>query len=138
MKKNKWMVMGMAIMLLFMVACSDNDGPSYSKTALTNDALKTILTQKGFQFDDQGRLLLDTKADTTTELDLSGTKLDTLELKGLSVLPHLTSVDLSHNGYGPRFDFSLLPEQIKSVNLSNNDIYEYPGLVNIQTAVMKR
>ena len=134
MKKNKWMVMGMAIMLLFMVACSDNDGPSYSKTALTNDALKTILTQKGFQFDDQGRLLLDTKADTTTELDLSGTKLDTLELKGLSVLPHLTSVDLSHNGYGPRFNFSLLPEQIRSVNLSGNNIYEYPGLVNIQTA----
>ncbi|MCH4251421.1 MAG: leucine-rich repeat domain-containing protein [Prevotella sp.] len=134
MKKNKWMLMTMAVILLFTAACSDNDGPSYSKTALTNDALKTILTQKGFQFDDQGRLLLDTKADTTTELDLSGTKLDTLELKGLSVLPHLTSVDLSHNGYGPRFDFSLLPEQIKSVNLSNNDIYEYPGLVNIQTA----
>jgi hypothetical protein len=134
MKKNKWMVMGMAVMLLFMVACSNDDGPSYTKAELTNNALKTILTQKGFHFDDQGRLLLDTRVDTTTELDLSGTKIDTTALADLSILPHLVSVDLSHNGYGPKFNFSLLPEQIRSVNLSGNDIYEYPGLVNIQAA----
>ncbi|MCO6024399.1 hypothetical protein NG821_00825 [Prevotella cerevisiae] len=134
MRINKTNLMALLAVLLFMVSCSDNDGPSYSEKPLADNALKEILIQKGFHFNADGQLLIDTKADTTTTLDLSGTKLDTTALADLSILPHLSAVDLSNNGYGPRFNFGLLPQQITSVNLSGNEIYEYPGLLDIQTA----
>ncbi|EXY65686.1 hypothetical protein M085_1836, partial [Bacteroides fragilis str. 3986 N(B)19] len=41
---------------------------------MKNSELKTILQQKGYQFNEQGNLLLDDLANNTTTLDLSGTK----------------------------------------------------------------
>ena len=95
--------------------------------------MKTILVQKGYQFNEDGKLLLDDLANNTTTLDLSGSQISTDALSELSMLPNLTDVDLSDNGYGPAFDFAKLPEQITGVDLTGNEIYEYPGLVNIET-----
>lgn len=113
-------------------SCSDDDEASYSGSAVTNTQLKTILTQKGCQFNEQGNLLLDGVAQGITSLDLSGTKMT--DFSELTILPNLTEVDLSDNNYEMSFDFSKLPEQITAVDLTGNEIYEFPGLVNIVTA----
>ncbi len=123
-----------ALCLGFSSCSNDDDGPSYSETSIVNARLKAILTGKGYTFDGNGNLLLDDKAVNTTSLDLSDTKVDTAALKELSVFPNLKELNLSHNGYGPGFNFALLPSKINSVDLSNNKIFEYPGLVNIVTA----
>ena len=80
---------------------------------MKNSELKTILQQKGYQFNEQGNLLLDDLANNTTTLDLSGTKLS--DLSELDILPNLTEVKLSDNDYGPVFDFSKLPKQITEI-----------------------
>lgn len=123
-----------ALCLGFSSCSNDDDGPSYSETSIVNAQLKAILTSKGYTFDGNGNLLLDDKAVNTMSLDLSDTKVDTVALKELSVFPNLKELNLSNNGYGPSFDFALLPSKINSVDLSNNKIFEYPGLVNIVTA----
>lgn len=91
----------------------------------------TILKGKGYQFDENGKMLLDDKANSTTSLDLSGTKVDTAALKELSVFPNLKELNLSSNGYGETFDFSVLPAQITGIDLTNNDIYNYDNLVKV-------
>lgn len=88
------------------------------------------MQSKGFTFDEQGHLLLDTKADTTTTLDLSGTNISVDELQGLTILPSLTDVNLANNSYKMSFDFSKLPSQITGVDLRGNELYEYKGLAN--------
>ena len=60
---------------LCLMSCNDDNTPSYSQTTMKNSELKTILQQKGYQFNEQGNLLLDDLANNTTTLDLSGTKL---------------------------------------------------------------
>jgi len=135
MKNLKELVGGVAVLALSLcfVACSDDDEPSYSTASVTNSELKTILTQKGYQFNEKGNLLLDDKANQTTQLDLSGTNISVDALAELSILPNLTDVDLSDNGYTKSFDFSKLPQQITGVDLTGNELYEYPGLLNIVT-----
>lgn len=114
-----------------LTSCSDDDGPSYSERPVENSELKTILTQKGYRFNDNGNLLLDEKATSTTSLDLSGTEISTETLSGLGILPNLKEVDLSDNGYGPAFDFAVLPTQITGIDLTGNEIYDYNNLVNV-------
>ena len=63
---------------LCLMSCNDDNTPSYSQTTMKNSELKTILQQKGYQFNEQGNLLLDDLANNTTTLDLSGTKLSDL------------------------------------------------------------
>ena len=121
----------MALCLGFASCSSDNDAPSYSNVAVGNSQLKTLLQDKGYTFDENSKLLLDDKANSTTSLDLSGTKLDTAALKELSVFPNLKELNLSNNGYGETFDFSVLPAQITSIDLTNNDIYNYDNLVKV-------
>lgn len=116
-----------------LTACSDDNGPEYSKTVLQNTELKNILVQKGYSFNEEGNLLLDDKVNQTTSLDLSGTNISVDALSELSILPNLTDVDLSDNGYTKSFDFTKLPAQITGVDLTGNEIYEYPGLLNIVT-----
>ena len=89
----------------------------------------TILKAKGYQFDENGKMLLDDKANSTTSLDLSGTKVDTAALKELSVFPNLKELNLSSNGYGPVFHIASLPSQITGLDLQGNDIYDFDGLV---------
>ena len=117
---------------LCFTACSDDDAPQYSSSAINNSELKTILISRGFTFNEQGNLLLDDKANSTTTLDLSGTNLSQDALAGLGILPNLTDVNLSNNGYGPVFDFSKLPAQITGVDLRGNELYDFEGLVDVK------
>ena len=54
---------------LCLMSCNDDNTPSYSQTTMKNSELKTILQQKGYQFNEQGNLLLDDLANNTTTLD---------------------------------------------------------------------
>ena len=119
----------LALCLGFASCSSDDDAPSYSNAAVSNSELMTILKAKGYQFDENGKMLLDDKANSTTSLDLSGTKVDTAALKELSVFPNLKELNLSNNGYGPVFHIASLPSQITGLDLQGNDIYDFDGLV---------
>lgn len=130
--KNVKTIIGLAALALclgFASCSSDDDAPSYSNAAVSNSELMTILKAKGYQFDENGKMLLDDKANSTTSLDLSGTKLDTAALKELSVFPNLKALNLSNNGYGPVFHIASLPSQITGLDLQGNDIYDFDGLV---------
>lgn len=130
--KNVKTIIGLAALALclgFASCSSDDDAPSYSNAAVSNSELMTILKAKGYQFDENGKMLLDDKANSTTSLDLSGTKVDTAALKELSVFPNLKALNLSNNGYGPVFHIASLPSQITGLDLQGNDIYDFDGLV---------
>lgn len=127
--KNFIGLAALALCLGFASCSSDDDAPSYSNVAVSNSELMTILKAKGYQFDENGKLLLDDKANSTTSLDLSGTKVDTAALKELSVFPYLKELNLSSNGYGPVFHIASLPSQITGLDLQGNDIYDFDGLV---------
>ena len=127
--KNFIGLAAMALCLGFASCGSDDDAPSYSNAAVSNSELMTILKGKGYQFDENGKMLLDDKANSTTSLDLSGTKVDTAALKELSVFPNLKELNLSSNGYGPVFHIASLPSQITGLDLQGNDIYDFDGLV---------
>ena len=131
--KNLKTIIGLAAMALclgFASCSSDDDAPSYSTAAVSNSELMTILKDKGYQFNEQGNLLLDDKATSTTSLDLSGTKISQKALAELNILPNLTDVNLSNNGYGPVFHVDSLPSQIKGLDLQGNEIYDFEGLVD--------
>lgn len=130
------MILGLAGMLalsVLMVACSD-DEPSYSQETVANTELKEILVKQGFTLNEQGNLLMDDKANSTTSLDLSGTNISVDALSELSIFPNLTDVNLSNNGYGPVFDFSTLPAQITGIDLRGNEVYDFDGLVSVNIA----
>ena len=127
--KNFIGLAALALCLGFASCGSDDDAPSYSNVAVSNSELMTILKAKGYQFDENGKMLLDDKATSTTSLDLSGTKVDTAALKELSVFPNLKALNLSNNGYGPVFHIASLPSQITGLDLQGNDIYDFDGLV---------
>lgn len=127
--KNFIGLAAIALCLGFASCSSDDDAPSYSEVAVDNSQLKTLLESKGYTFDENGKLLLDDKANSTTSLDLSGTQVDTAALKELSVFPNLKELNLSNNGYGPVFHIASLPSQITGLDLQGNDIYDFDGLV---------
>lgn len=122
----------LTLALFAFAACSDDDdAPSYSTNTLAADSeLKAILVKLGYTFNGDGNLLLDDLANTTTSLDLSGTKISQSALAELSILPNLTEVNLSNNGYGPVFYVDSLPAQITGLDLQGNDVYDLEGLVD--------
>lgn len=127
---NRILGVTMFVVGLCCASCSDDDESiSYSQKPIANSELKTILIQKGYQFSEDGKLLLDDLANNTTTLDLSGTNIT--DLSELDILPNLKEVDLSDNGYGPAFDFSQLPAQITGIDLTGNEIYDYDNLINV-------
>ncbi|MFC2776213.1 hypothetical protein [Segatella oulorum] len=122
----------LALCALALFSCSEKDNaPSFSSQALQNAELVNVLKAKGFTFNEKGQLELNDLAQNTQSLDLSGTKLK--DLTGLDVFPNLHELKLANNGYGPVFDFAKLPTQITGVDLTNNDIYDFEGLVNVKT-----
>ena len=128
--KNFIGLAALALCLGFASCGSDDDAPSYSNVAVSNSELMTILKAKGYQFDENGKMLLDDKANSTTSLDLSNTQVDTAALKELSVFPNLKELNLSNNGYGPVFHIASLPSQITGLDLQGNEIYDFDGLVS--------
>lgn len=128
--KNLIGLAAMALCLGFASCSSDDDAPSYSNVAVNNSELVNLLKGKGYTFDENGKLLLDDKANSTTSLDLSNTQVDTAALKELSVFPNLKELNLSNNGYGPVFHIASLPSQITGLDLQGNEIYDFDGLVN--------
>ena len=132
MKTKKILLPLVALFVLGLSSCCDEkEGLTYSSTVLKNSELKTILTSKGFSFDKDGKLELNNLATSTVSLDLSNTKLK--DLSGLDIVPNFKEVKLSNNDYGPVFDFSTLPSQITSVDLTGNNIYDFEGLVETKT-----
>ena len=122
----------LALALFAVVACSDDETPSYTTNTLSADSeLKAILEKMGYTFNEDGNLLLDDLANNTTTLDLSGTNISQSALAELSILPNLTDVNLANNGYGDTFDFANLPAQVTSVDLTGNEIYNYDNLVKV-------
>lgn len=130
MKMKRIILPLIALCVLGFSSCSKDESFSYSSTALQNMELMNVLKSKGFTFNQEGKLELNNIATSTISLDLSGTKLT--DLTGLDILPNLKEVKLSNNGYGPIFDFTKLPAQITSVDLTGNDIYDFEGLVDVK------
>jgi Leucine-rich repeat (LRR) protein len=115
----------------FLFSCDgDDDTPDWKNIDITNAALKSILQQKGYTFNEAGQLVQDDKVAATTSLDLSGTKL--ADFSGLEALPNLKELILADNGYGPVFDFSALPAQITAVDLTGNKLFDFEGLVDVK------
>ena len=121
-----------AVGCMSIISCSKDDEPkiNYSDAPMSNTELKAILVEKGFTFDAEGKLEINELVDSTTALDLSGSKLTNFE--GVEMLPNLVELDLSNNGYGPVFDMATLPKQITAVDLTDNKIYDYEGLVDVK------
>lgn len=130
MNKKTLLFLGVVVASMLFVSCSDDDD-NWSSTEVTNTELKAVLQQKGFEFNEQGELVQDDVVENTTTLDLSGCDLS--DVSGLDVFPNLTEVNLSDNNFSFSFDFSMLPATVNSVDLTNNEIYEYPGLVEVET-----
>ena len=114
-----------------LTSCSDNDDVDLAGVEVTNAELKAMLKQKGFTFNEEDKLVQDDKVKNTTTLDLSGCNLT--DVSGLGVFPNLTEVNLSDNKFSFSFDLSMLPASVNSVDLTGNEIYEYPGLVKVIT-----
>lgn len=117
---------------LGFTACSDEEKKiDWNGVEITNTELKNVLQQKGFTFNAAGNLVQDNKVKNTTKLDLSNCNLS--DVSGLNAFSNLKEVNLSHNKFQKSFDFSKLPLSVTGVDLTGNEIYEYPGLVNIVT-----
>ena len=61
--KNFIGLAAISLCLGFASCSSDDDAPSYSEVTVDNSQLKTLLESKGYTFDENGKLLLDDKAD---------------------------------------------------------------------------
>ncbi|MEG0038597.1 MAG: hypothetical protein RR711_05395 [Bacteroides sp.] len=131
MNKTSLLIYCLALVPMLFTSCSNEDEKvDWNGVEVKNIKLKEILHQKGFTFNEKGRLVLNEKATNTTMLDLSGTKIT--DLSGLDILPNLMEVNLSNNDYGPIFDFSTLPKKISSVDLTGNKVYDFEGLVSTE------
>lgn len=115
-------------LLFFISSCDEKTSIPDTKATLYNAKLVSILKEKGFVFE-ENVLMVDAKVRNLKNLDLSARGLS--DVSGLEVFPNLETVNLAGNNFGTAFDFSKLPPSIKSVNLQNNDIYEYNGLAEV-------
>jgi hypothetical protein len=127
----KSLIFTAAMGMCMATSCSDDGKTELKGVDVTNAELKAVLLQKGFMFNAEGLLLVDEKVTAVTTLDLSGCDLS--DASGLDVFPNLTEVNLANNKFGYVFDFSVLPATITGVDLTNNEIYEYLGLVSVVT-----
>lgn len=114
---------------LFTSCSNDDDKIDWNGAEVTNAELKSVLQQKGFTFNEQGRLVRDSKVLDATTLDLSGCNLS--DVSGLDVFPKLEEINLANNNLDNMFDFSILPATVNSIDLTANVIYDYNGLVNV-------
>ena len=134
---NKSILVEMAIVFAVMIggilaSCKENDVtpeiPAVETVEVSNLQLKAALERKGFTFDD-GKLVLNDSVLNLTVLDVAGCELE--DASGLEVFPKLEEVNLADNKFFYSFDFTVLPASVTRVNLSGNEIYEFPGLVDV-------
>lgn len=134
MKKYTFRILFFSLLLL-LIGCND-DEPTYEKKVMNNTELIKALKTKGFSF--EGNLLvMNEKIAEMKSLDLSNSKLT--NVSGLEIFSNLEEINLSNNNFGAQFDFTKLPQSIKKIDLSNNEIYDYQGLatVDFETADIK-
>ena len=133
---RKVFILAALAMGLYLSSCTEKiDAPFYSENAVTNVELRAILEAEGVTFNEAGCIYVDDAAKAITSLDLSGKKI--VDLAGLEALSNLAELNLSDNGFGPVFDFSIVPAQVTSIDLTKNDIYEVANLVNIDEQTAK-
>ena len=125
--KSSILVAALAMGFAF-TSCDNDDDLIFSGKPVADAQMRTALKSMGYQFNDEGNLLMDAKVAATDSLDLSGSKLT--DLSDLVLFPNLKYVDLSNNGYGPVYDFANLPKNIEGVDLTGNEIYDFEGLVD--------
>lgn len=127
--KKLFVVAFMAITASCFMSCCNEDKVEYlPPQTIKNTALTSVLKEKGYNFNADGKLEMNDKVFQTTSLDLSNTGLT--DLKDLSVFPNLNEIKLSNNNYGAVFDFDNIPASITSVDLSGNNIYDFEHLVD--------
>ncbi len=127
MKNIKYIGLWIIAVLFLFTSCSKDDDMVEKKRI--GSELASILSTKGFTIEGD-MLVADSKVTKTKKLDLSNTHLTTVP-EGLEVFPNLEFVNFANNDFEVSFDFSKLPTSVKGVDLSNNKIYEYNGLVNV-------
>ncbi|MDR0743455.1 MAG: hypothetical protein LBF05_03755 [Tannerella sp.] len=128
----KSIITGTMLGICLFVSCDEGDKIDWNGVEVANAELKTVLQQKGFTFNDEGRLIQDDKVKSAVTLDLSGCNLT--DVSGLDVFPGLIEINLANNAFGFAFDFSVLPATVVAVDLTGNeDLYEYSGLVSVVT-----
>lgn len=86
---------------------------------ILNKNLNAALKKLGYEYNEDGKLVVDDKVRKTTSLDLSSCALTSVS--GLSYFEALESVDLADNNFGDTFDFKYFPSTVKSVDLREND-----------------
>lgn len=117
------------IIVASLAACSKEEF-TYNKE-IKSQKLVLALQKEGLTFEGN-QLVVNNKAREIKSLDLSGANFTTAAtLQRLEVLPNLEELILGNNNFGKSFDFSKLPPNIKSVNLQDNEIFEYKGLVEV-------
>ena len=123
------MLMAALAMGICFASCTKED--VYSDKPITNVELKALLEKQGVTFNETGCIRVDEVSNGITSLDLSGIKME--NLAELEALANLTDVKLG--GFGPVFDFTTLPAQITSLDLTKNEIYDFEGLVKDEAVV---
>ena len=96
-----------AVSGICFTSCTNDNNIDWNGVEVTNTELRTILQQKGYTFNAEGKLVQDDKVKSTTSLDLSGTKI--ANLSGLEVLPNNDKINLSKKKNGTDFDLSEMP-----------------------------
>lgn len=129
MNKKTLLFFGVVAAGMLFASCNDDDD-NWNSVEITNTELKAVLQQKGFEFNELGELVQNDVVENTTTLDLSGCGLS--DVSGLEVFPKLAELNLSDNNFSLSFDLSVLPATVNSLDLSDNEIYEYPGLVEVE------
>ena len=86
-----------AVSGIYFTSCTNDNNIDWNGVEVTNTELRTILQQKGYTFNAEGKLVQDDKVKSTTSLDLSGTKI--ANLSGLGVWPRFRLLRIAQKHY---------------------------------------
>ncbi|MCA4807018.1 hypothetical protein [Myroides odoratimimus] len=111
------------------ISCSSDDN---TKETITSEVFETqviedinlvkALKELGYEFDGNALKLTDKVLNAKT-LDLSAKQIS--NLNGIKAFNQLEEIILKDNNFILEFDFSSLPKSVKSIDLQNNELYEF-------------